>query len=96
MGLIGPNGAGKSTAFNCIASVYPPTEGEVCLYGEKTNNQKPWDLCRKDLARTFQIVKPFASKSLLYNVLEHGRITMEDGAAELLENPHIKTANLGL
>jgi branched-chain amino acid transport system ATP-binding protein len=69
LGLIGPNGAGKSTAFNCIAGVYPPTAGEVYFYGEKTNDQKPWDLCRKGLARTFQIVKPFASKSLLYNVM---------------------------
>jgi branched-chain amino acid transport system ATP-binding protein len=69
LGLIGPNGAGKSTAFNCIAGVYSPTEGDVFFYGEKTNYQKPWDLCRKGLARTFQIVKPFASKSLLYNVM---------------------------
>lgn len=69
LGLIGPNGAGKSTAFNCIAGVHPPTEGEIYLYGEKTNAQKPWDLCRKGLARTFQIVKPFASKSLIYNVM---------------------------
>ena len=33
-----------------------------------STDQKPWDLCKKGLARTFQIVKPFASKSVLYNV----------------------------
>ncbi|MFK5953298.1 MAG: ATP-binding cassette domain-containing protein, partial [Desulfobacterium sp.] len=58
LGLIGPNGAGKSTAFNCIAGVHPPTEGTIKFNGENTNQQKPWDLCKKGLARTFQIVKP--------------------------------------
>jgi len=68
LGLIGPNGAGKSTAFNCIAGVFPPTKGEVIFDGQVINGQKPWDLCKRGLARTFQIVKPFASKSVLYNV----------------------------
>lgn len=68
LGLIGPNGAGKSTAFNCIAGVYTPTKGSVTFNGSATRGEKPWDLCKKGLARTFQIVKPFASKSVLYNV----------------------------
>ncbi|WP_321413525.1 ABC transporter ATP-binding protein [uncultured Desulfobacter sp.] len=68
LGVIGPNGAGKSTAFNCIAGVFPPTKGEVVFDGQVINGQKPWDLCKKGLGRTFQIVKPFASKSVLYNV----------------------------
>jgi branched-chain amino acid transport system ATP-binding protein len=69
VGLIGPNGAGKSTLFNCVAGVFPPTTGDILFLGEKTTGQKPWDLCRKGLARTFQIVKPFASRSVLYNVM---------------------------
>jgi branched-chain amino acid transport system ATP-binding protein len=68
LGLIGPNGAGKSTVFNCIAGVYPPTAGTIAFAGSKINGKKPWDLCKSGLARTFQIVKPFASKSVLYNV----------------------------
>jgi branched-chain amino acid transport system ATP-binding protein len=68
LGLIGPNGAGKSTVFNCIAGVYPPTAGTIAFAGNKINGKKPWDLCKSGLARTFQIVKPFASKSVLYNV----------------------------
>jgi len=67
-GLIGPNGAGKSTAFNCIAGVFPPTAGEITFNGKNINGSKPWDLCKQGLARTFQIVKPFGSKSVLYNV----------------------------
>jgi branched-chain amino acid transport system ATP-binding protein len=69
LGLIGPNGAGKSTAFNCIAGVYRPTEGEIYFAGEQINRVKPWNLCKKGLARTFQIVKPFSTKSVLYNVM---------------------------
>jgi branched-chain amino acid transport system ATP-binding protein len=69
LGLIGPNGAGKSTAFNCIAGVFPPSAGSIFFQSERINNQRPWNLCKKGLARTFQIVKPFASKSVLYNVM---------------------------
>jgi branched-chain amino acid transport system ATP-binding protein len=32
--LIGPNGAGKTTAFNCITSVYEPTNGRISLNDE--------------------------------------------------------------
>jgi branched-chain amino acid transport system ATP-binding protein len=80
-GLIGPNGAGKSTLFNCIAGVFPPTSGEIVFRGEKINNQRPWDLCRKGLARTFQIVKPFATRTVLYNVMV-GAFATTDKRAE--------------
>ena len=81
VGLIGPNGAGKSTLFNCVAGVFPPTAGEILFQGMKINNQKPWDLCRKGLARTFQIVKPFASRTVLYNVMV-GAFATTDKRAE--------------
>ncbi len=69
LGLIGPNGAGKSTAFNCIAGVYAPTEGHIRFRGDVINGRKPWNLCKKGLARIFQNVKLFASKNVLYNVM---------------------------
>jgi branched-chain amino acid transport system ATP-binding protein len=69
MALIGPNGAGKSTVFNLVAGVYPSSEGVIRFKGETINGRKPWDLCKLGLARTFQIVKPFASKTVLYNVM---------------------------
>jgi len=77
LGLIGPNGAGKSTAFNCIAGVFPPSAGEIYFDGVKINGFKPWHLCKRGLARTFQIVKPFASKSVLYNVMVGSFATTE-------------------
>jgi branched-chain amino acid transport system ATP-binding protein len=92
LGLIGPNGAGKSTAFNCIAGVFPPTSGRIQFAGETINGKKPWDLCKSGLARTFQLVKPFASKSVLYNVTVGGfattnkRDVAEAKALEVLED----------
>jgi branched-chain amino acid transport system ATP-binding protein len=80
LGLIGPNGAGKSTAFNCIAGVFPPSGGEIYFAGARINGQKPWNLCKRGLARTFQIVKPFSSKTVLYNVMV-GSFATTDKAA---------------
>ncbi|GAB7082387.1 ABC transporter ATP-binding protein [Megalodesulfovibrio paquesii] len=68
LGLIGPNGAGKSTAFNCVAGLYKPTKGRILFNGEDVTGEKPWNLCKKGLARTFQIVKPFQSMTVLDNV----------------------------
>ena len=93
-GLIGPNGAGKSTAFNCIAGVYAPSGGEIYFDGEKINGERPWNLCKKGLARTFQIVKPFATKTVLYNVMvatfarTNNRSEAEQKAIEVLQSLH--------
>ena len=95
LGLIGPNGAGKSTAFNCIAGVYPPTEGTIRFCEERINNRKPWDLCKQGLARTFQIVKPFSSKTVLYNVMVGSfantdrKSTARDKALDVLDFLHL-------
>jgi len=95
LGLIGPNGAGKSTAFNCIAGVYPPTEGTIRFCEERINNRKPWDLCTQGLARTFQIVKPFSSKTVLYNVMVGSfantdrKSTARDKALDVLDFLHL-------
>ncbi|MCE5280944.1 MAG: ABC transporter ATP-binding protein [Deltaproteobacteria bacterium] len=68
-GLIGPNGAGKSTLFNCVAGSYAPTSGRILYNGEDITGWKPWNICRKKISRTFQIVKPFQTKTVLANAL---------------------------
>ena len=69
MGLIGPNGAGKTVCFNLISGVYPPNSGEILLNDRRTTSKAPHQIARLGVGRTFQIVKPFASLSVLENVL---------------------------
>ncbi len=69
LGLIGPNGAGKTTIFNLINGYIPPTSGEVLFNGERIDGLKPHVVCRRGLARTFQVVKPLARLTVLENVM---------------------------
>ncbi len=68
-GLIGPNGAGKTTLFNLISGVFPPDTGSLLLQGQEIRLLKPFQVCRRGIARTFQIVRPFLKMSCLENVL---------------------------
>jgi len=96
LGLIGPNGAGKSTVFNCVAGLFPPSTGEVLFDGKRINGEKPWNLCKAGLARTFQIVRPFATKSVLFNVMVGAFAVTDDTdearerAIEVLDFLHLK------
>ncbi|UCF92530.1 MAG: ABC transporter ATP-binding protein [Desulfobacterales bacterium] len=66
-GIAGPNGAGKTTLFNLIAGTYP-CKGEILFEGEKVNNLKPYKICKKGIARTFQIPLIFPSLSVYENI----------------------------
>ncbi len=50
--LIGPNGAGKTTAFNCVTSVYEPTNGRVSFMGKPIAQNSPNKKMRKIYAGT--------------------------------------------
>jgi len=69
LGLIGPNGAGKSTLFNVVAGVYRPNAGLVRFMGESLVGLKPHSVCRRGIARTFQLVRICPSMTVLQNVL---------------------------
>ncbi len=69
VGLIGPNGAGKTTIFNLITGVYPIDSGNILFENEGLQGLKPYDICSKGIGRTFQVVRPFLSKTVLYNVM---------------------------
>ena len=67
-GLIGPNGAGKTTAFNTLTGVYPPSEGDVVVAGERINGKRPFQINRLGVARTFQNIRLFKQLTALDNV----------------------------
>ncbi len=67
-GIIGPNGAGKTTLINLITGFYDANEGSVEFKGEDITNLNPHERCHRGLVRTFQIVNPFPSMSVLDNV----------------------------
>ncbi len=67
--LIGPNGAGKTTLFAIISGFQQPSGGTVRYRGDAITGQQPHELARRGIARTFQIVQPFAGLSVRENIL---------------------------
>ena len=67
--LIGPNGAGKTTLFAVISGFLKPSAGRVRYGGEDVTGERPHRLARRGIARTFQIVQPFAGLSVRDNIL---------------------------
>jgi branched-chain amino acid transport system ATP-binding protein len=66
--LIGPNGAGKTTLFSIIAGFQPPSEGRIVYDGADIAGLPPHKLARRGIARTFQIVQPFAGLTVRENI----------------------------
>jgi len=69
VGLIGPNGAGKTTVFHLIAGFHAPSAGAIRFDDTSLVGLKPHAICRMGLARTFQLVQPFAGLTTLENVM---------------------------
>ncbi len=67
--VIGPNGAGKTTLFNVIAGALAADSGAIVFCGEPIGGLPPDAVCRRGIARTFQIVRPFPALSVEDNVI---------------------------
>jgi branched-chain amino acid transport system ATP-binding protein len=77
-GLIGPNGAGKTTLFTLVSGFERPTDGRVLFQGKDISREAPHERARSGIARTFQIVQPFAGLTVAENIavgayLRHAR-----------------------
>ncbi len=69
VGLIGPNGSGKSTLVNCICGVLANDAGSIRFEGREISAQAAHRRTRAGIARSFQVPRPFASMSVLENLL---------------------------
>jgi ABC-type branched-subunit amino acid transport system ATPase component len=67
--IIGPNGAGKTTVFNLISGFLHPNEGTILFQGKDISKMAPDRSARLGIGRTFQIVKPIPSLTVLQNVM---------------------------
>jgi len=66
--VIGPNGAGKTTLFNLIAGQLKPDSGHIVFNGEEIGQLAPHRICKKGIARSFQIANIFPRLTVFKNV----------------------------
>jgi len=66
--LIGPNGAGKTTVFNLLTKFLEPTAGQIYYKGREITSDRPADVARHGLVRSFQISAVFPHLSVRENV----------------------------
>jgi branched-chain amino acid transport system ATP-binding protein len=91
VGVMGANGAGKTTLFSVIAGNNMPDRGDVVLGGRSLAGLRPDEICRRGVARTFQVVRPFGGLTVLENVVTASifgarrHISMEQATHEALD-----------
>ena len=98
VGVMGANGAGKTTLFSLIAGNNRPSTGDIVFNGRSLAGLRPDQVCRLGVARTFQIVRPFAGLTVLENLRTaafFGRAACRD-AAEADERNRVILQEVGL
>jgi branched-chain amino acid transport system ATP-binding protein len=66
--LIGPNGAGKTTCFNLLTKFLAPTRGSIIFKGHDITHEKPAQIARRGIVRSFQISAVFPHLTVRENV----------------------------
>jgi branched-chain amino acid transport system ATP-binding protein len=91
-GLIGPNGSGKTTLINCVSGVLDNDGGRIVFGGKEISRLPAYQRTRRGIARSFQIPRPFASMTVLENlvvplefVVHRGSLHTADTGAEAME-----------
>jgi len=77
--VIGPNGAGKTTLFHLITGQLKPDSGQILFKDEMISGLAPYEICRKGISRSYQVVNIFNRLTVFENVqvavLSHGKKT---------------------
>ncbi len=66
--VIGPNGAGKTTLFNLITGQLRADSGTIRFEGEEISRLPAHEICRRGIARSFQIANIFPRLTVFRNV----------------------------
>ena len=69
VGLVGPNGAGKTTLLNVISGITSATAGKIVFCDEDITGLKPNMICKKGIAKTFQIAESFPNLTAIECVM---------------------------
>jgi branched-chain amino acid transport system ATP-binding protein len=95
LALLGPNGAGKSSLFNLVAGAMKPDGGTLSAFGEDVTGEPAYRMCRRGVARTFQIVRPLAGMTVLENAVV-GAFATTKSVREARERAAEALARVGL
>jgi len=91
VGLVGPNGAGKTTLLNIISGIYRPDSGVIKFNEEDITGLKPDQVCRKGIAKTFQLAQSFpaltATESVMVGAIfgNHKKVSISEAVKEAVE-----------
>lgn len=66
--VIGPNGAGKTTLFNLITGQLKPDKGRIIFEGKDIAGLPPYQICKRGIGRSFQVVNVFHRLTVFENV----------------------------
>lgn len=69
VGIVGPNGAGKTTLLNVLSGAYLPDAGGVLFKGRDVSAAGAADRCRRGVARSHQVPRPFGGMTVFENTL---------------------------
>jgi len=73
--LIGPNGAGKTTCFNLLTKFLEPSSGQILFNGFDITKERPAQIARRGVIRSFQISAIFPHMTVMENV----RVALQRG-----------------
>src|ERR1051325_3489862 len=80
LGVIGPNGSGKTTLVNVITGAVPASGGDVRFRERSLRGMASYQIGRLGVSRTFQVVKPFRTLTVVENVMVGALFGAQGGA----------------